>query len=52
MRSVDWILRIEAIALFVVGVIAYLQLNGNPLWLLPKAPPRGIPADRKRSLPN
>jgi hypothetical protein len=20
----------------------------NPVWLLPKAPPRGVPADRKR----
>lgn len=35
MRAVDWILRIEAVALFVAGVIAYLQLNGHPLWLLP-----------------
>ena len=23
----------------------------NPVWFLPKAPPRGVPADRKRSLP-
>jgi hypothetical protein len=22
----------------------------NPVWLLPKAPPRGVPADRKRRL--
>ena len=35
MRLVDWILRAEAIALFVAGVLAYLQLNGHPLWLLP-----------------
>ena len=35
MRSVDWILRAEAITLFVGGVIAYVQLDGNPLWLLP-----------------
>ncbi len=35
MRTVDWILRAEAVALFVAGVLAYLQLNGHPLWLLP-----------------
>ena len=35
MRSVDVILRLEAIALFVTGVLAYLQLNGHALWLLP-----------------
>jgi hypothetical protein len=35
MRLVDWILRAEAVALFVAGVLAYLQLNGHPLWLLP-----------------
>jgi hypothetical protein len=23
----------------------------NPVWFLPKAPPRGVPTDRKRSLP-
>lgn len=33
--SVDLILRAEALALFLVGVIAYLELNGHPLWLLP-----------------
>jgi hypothetical protein len=33
--AVGWILRAEAIAIFVTGVIAYLQLNGHPLWLLP-----------------
>lgn len=35
MRAVDVILRIEAVAIFVGGVLAYLQLNGHPLWLLP-----------------
>jgi hypothetical protein len=30
--SVAWILRIEAHALFVAGVIGYLQLNGHPIW--------------------
>lgn len=35
MRAVDVILRVEAVALFVAGVLAYLQLNGHPLWLLP-----------------
>jgi hypothetical protein len=35
MRAVDWVLRAEAVALFVAGVISYLQLNGDPLWLLP-----------------
>lgn len=35
MRPVDWILRAESIALFLAGVILYLQLNGNGLWLLP-----------------
>ena len=34
-RAVRWILRAEAIAIFVTGVLAYLQLNGHPLWLLP-----------------
>jgi hypothetical protein len=33
--STDIILRAEAVALFVAGVLAYLQLNGNPLLLLP-----------------
>jgi len=33
--STELILRAEAVALFVAGVLAYLQLNGNPLWLLP-----------------
>ena len=35
MRGVDWILRAEAVALFVTGVLLYLQLNGNGLFLLP-----------------
>lgn len=29
------ILRAESIVLFIVGVLLYLQLNGNALWLLP-----------------
>jgi hypothetical protein len=35
MRAVDWILRAESLAIFVAGVLLYLQLNGNGLWLLP-----------------
>ncbi len=35
MRTADVVLRVEAIALFVAGVLLYLQLNGHPLWLLP-----------------
>ena len=35
MRTVDWVLRAESLALFVAGVLLYLQLNGNGLWLLP-----------------
>lgn len=35
MRAVDWILRAESIAIFLTGVVVYLQLNGNALWLLP-----------------
>ena len=35
MRAVDIILRVEALALFVAGVLLYLQMNGNALWLLP-----------------
>jgi hypothetical protein len=35
MRAVDWILRVESIALFVAGVLLYLQMSGNALWLLP-----------------
>jgi Domain of unknown function (DUF4260) len=35
MRPVDWILRAESLAIFVTGVLLYLQLNGHALWLLP-----------------
>lgn len=35
MRAVEWILRLESVALFVGGVVLYLSLNGHPLWLLP-----------------
>lgn len=35
MRATDLILRAESLAIFVAGILAYLQLNGNPLWLLP-----------------
>jgi Domain of unknown function (DUF4260) len=35
MRTVDWILRAEAFAIFLVGVVLYAQLGGNWLWLLP-----------------
>ena len=35
MRGVDLILRAESLAIFVTGVLLYLQLNGNALWLLP-----------------
>ncbi len=34
-RGVDVILRIEAMTLFIAGVLLYLQLNGHALWLLP-----------------
>lgn len=33
-RAVDAILRAEGVALFVAGVVAYLQLGGEPWWLL------------------
>ena len=33
--GVDLILRLEAIAIFVAGVVGYLQLNGHPFFLLP-----------------
>lgn len=33
--SVDVILRVEAMVLFVAGVLLYLQLNGHALLLLP-----------------
>ena len=29
------ILRAESIVFFIAGVLLYLQLNGNALWLLP-----------------
>ena len=35
MRPVDWVLRVEAVAIFVAGVLVYLQLNGHALFLLP-----------------
>ena len=35
MRPVDWVLRAESLAIFVAGVVLFLQLNGNALWLLP-----------------
>ena len=35
MNAVSWILRVEAVAIFVAGVLLYLQLNGHPLFLLP-----------------
>jgi uncharacterized protein DUF4260 len=34
-RAVDLILRVESVAIFVAGVLLFLQLNGNALWLLP-----------------
>lgn len=34
MRHVDWILRAEAVAIFVAGVLLYLQLGAEPWWLL------------------
>ena len=34
MRTVDWVLRAEAVALFVAGVVGYLQFGGEPWWLL------------------
>ena len=34
MRSVDLVLRAEAVAIFVAGVLLYLQLGGEPWWLL------------------
>jgi hypothetical protein len=35
MRAVDWILRAEGLALFVTGIVVFLALGGNALWLLP-----------------
>jgi hypothetical protein len=34
-RTTDLILRAEALAVFLAGVVLYLQLNGHALWLLP-----------------
>jgi len=34
-RTTDFILRAEALAIFLAGIGVYLQLNGHPLWLLP-----------------
>jgi hypothetical protein len=34
-RSVDWVLRVESLATFVAGVLLYVQLSGNALFLLP-----------------
>jgi len=34
MAPVKLILRLEALAIFVAGVVAYLQLNGHPVWLV------------------
>ncbi len=34
MRAVEGILRFEAMALFVAGVLVYLQLGGEAWWLL------------------
>ncbi len=35
MRTTDLILRAESLAIFVAGIVIYLQLNGHALWLLP-----------------
>ena len=35
MAATDLILRAEAVALFIGGVVAYLALDGHPLWLVP-----------------
>jgi len=34
-RAVDIVLRVESLAIFVAGVLIFLQLSGNALWLLP-----------------
>ena len=34
-HSVDIVLRVESLAIFVAGVLLYLQMGGNGLWLLP-----------------
>jgi hypothetical protein len=35
MKTTDLILRAEAVAIFVAGVVVYLGMNGHPLWLIP-----------------
>ena len=35
MAAVNLIQRVEALAIFIAGVLVYLQLNGHPLWLVP-----------------
>ena len=35
MRVVEWVVRAEWAALFVAGLVLYLQLGGDPIWLLP-----------------
>ena len=35
MAAVDLILRAEAVALLIGGIVAYLALDGHPLWLIP-----------------
>lgn len=35
MRVVDWVVRAESAALFVAGLILYVRLGGEPIWLLP-----------------
>ena len=35
MRVVEWVVRAEWAALFVAGLVLYVQLDGDPIWLLP-----------------
>jgi len=35
MAATDLILRAEAVALLVGGVVAYIAVGGQPLWLIP-----------------
>jgi Domain of unknown function (DUF4260) len=35
MGAAGWILRAEALTFFVGGIVLFLMLNGNALWLLP-----------------
>ncbi|HJP71890.1 MAG TPA: DUF4260 domain-containing protein [Candidatus Limnocylindria bacterium] len=35
MAATDLILRAEAVALFIGGVLAFFALDGHPLWLIP-----------------